>query len=211
MVRIRLFCLLLCFIVLMWGCMSKSDQELFYDAQKQLNKIESYRCEVEITSIGNKGPQRYVMKQWFKKPDKYKLEVMLPDNLKGQITISDGKKAWIYHPGIEQTWIMQSFVHSEEQNMFLGYFIKNCLDSEGVGLGKKTIEGEDYLIITTDIPGNHVYYHKEILYIHIKTMVPYLLQVYDVKDQLRIEVKYKAFEYNTQLEDEIFRIDNERS
>jgi len=209
--KIRVIVLLCLCMLILWGCSPKSDEDLFYEAQKQLNKMESYYAQVEITSIGNKGPQQYIMKQWFKKPDKYKLEILSPENLKGKVTISDGSRAWIYNPEIDQTWMMQSFAHSEEQNMFLGYFLKNCLNSESVEVSSKTMDGEDYLIITTDIPGNHVYYHKELLYIHIDTMKPYSLQVYDVKDQLRIEVKYIEFQYNPSLENTIFTINTNES
>jgi len=199
-----LFSALFIITALLWGCGSKSDQEIFYSTQKHLNKIESYTCEIEITTYGNKSPQQYVMKQWFKKPDKYKLEVIWPESLKGKTTISDGTRAWIHHPGINQSWTMEKFLHSEEQNMFLGYFIKNCLESEGVELEKKVIDREKYLRITTDIPGNHAYYHRESLYINTKTKIPHLLQVYDAKGQLRIEVRYNTFEYNPPLEDGIF-------
>lgn len=204
----RIWRLVLIFLLmaLAGGCTEKSDKKIFYETQQTLNKIDSYYCEVEIISKGNKNPQEYVMKQWFQKPDKYKLEVLKPDDIKGKITISDGTKAWIYHPAIEQTWIMQNFVNSEEQNMFLGYFIKNCLESEAVEMSNKKIDGEQFLIVTTDIPGNHAYFNKEVLYYNVKTRKPHLLQVYDVKDQLRIEIKYKNFEYNPKLGVELFQI-----
>lgn len=196
----------LLFVVFAGSCTEKSEQEIFYDTQKKLNNIDSYYCEVEIISIGNKEPQKYIMKQWFQKPDKYKLEIVKPDELKGKTTIFDGNRAWIYHPAIEQTWIMKNFINYEEQNMFLGYFIRNSLESETVEISSKEIDGEKHLIITTSIPGNHAYFNKKILYFNTKTMNPYLLLVYDVKEQLRIEVRYRNFEYNPKLGDELFQI-----
>lgn len=198
--------LLFCILILV-GCSPKTDEELYYQVQKKLNDIDSYYCQVEIKSIGNKEPQLYTMEQWFEKPDKYKLRIILPDNIKGKTTVSKGNKALIYNPNIEQTWIMEDFRNSEEQNMFLGYFIKNVLNSEDVTLRGETKDDGDYLIITTDIPGNHGYYHREQLYINTKTMKPYLLQVYDAKDQLRIEVKYMEFKYNPSLEKSTFYLD----
>lgn len=189
----------------MVGCYSKSDQEIFYKTQRLLNKIESYYCEVEIISTGNKESQRYFMKQWFKKPNKYKLEIVEPKNLKGKITISNGKKSWEYHPGIEQIWVMNNFSNSEEQNMFLGYFVKNCLNSENVEIRRKILSNVEYLIVDTDIPGNQVYFYKERLWIHIKKMEPVLLQVFDTQNKIRMEVKYHKFQYNPKLEDSIFQ------
>lgn len=193
-------------VLLMVGCTPKTDTELFYELQKRLNEIESYEAQVEITSMGNKEPNKYLMKQWFKKPNMYRLEALEPESIKGKITVSDGNKAWIHHPAVDQKWMMQKFSHSEEQNMFLGYFIKNCLESENTSLAKKELEREEYLLIQTDIPGNHAYYSKEVLWLNTITMKPYLLQVFDTKNQLRIEVKYLEFEYDPKLEDSLFKI-----
>ncbi|QXM05311.1 LolA family protein [Crassaminicella indica] len=203
MMRGRGIILSIFIILLITGCAPKTEQDIFYDVQKKLHKMESYTCRVEITSIGNKGSQKYVMKQWFKKPNRYKLEVISPENLKGKITLSNGKKVWIYHPGIEQTWITDEF-SNEEQNLFLGYFIKNFLNSEQVNVNVEGLDDKKYFVIDTDIPGNHAYYHKERLWIDMEKMQPYLLEVFDVKGDKRIEVKYEVFEYNPKLKEELF-------
>ncbi|TCO73157.1 LolA family protein [Marinisporobacter balticus] len=193
-------------LLLIAGCAPKTEQDLFYEVQKKLNKMESYSCQIEITSIGNKTPRTYKMQQWFEKPNKYKLEVTDPESLKGKITISNGNKAWIYHPEIEQVWEMKDFASSEEKNMFLGYFIKNCLNSENVDMIMKNLENEKYLVLDTDIPGNYVYFHKERLWVHVDSMKPYLLQVFDTKGEKRIEVKYNTFEYNPKLGNDFFQL-----
>ncbi|QZY55765.1 LolA family protein [Crassaminicella profunda] len=199
--RIIWIILLIMFIV---GCEPKTEQELFYKAQKKLNKMESYSCQVEIISTGNKNPEKHTMKQWFKKPNKYKLEVIGPKDSKGKMIIGNGNKAWIYHPGIEQTWMMEEFLNSEEQNMFLGYFIRNSLNSEQVKGSIEKLEKKEYIKIDTDIPGNHVYYHKERLWIDLDALEPYLLEVFDIKGEKRIEIKYSDFQYNPKLGDEMF-------
>lgn len=209
--KMRNLFLCICIVLLITGCSPKSEEELFYESQRMLNKIESYQCDVEITSIGNKGQQKYMMRQWFKKPDKYRLEVMYPDNLKGKITIFDGKKAWMYHPAIEQTWIMDGFFNSQEQNLFLGYFIENYVNSETAQIQRKKIDNAEYLVIVTEIPGNHAYFSKEWLWMDIETKKPILLQIFDRQDDLRIEVKYTEFEYNPEIEDDLFTLTNKQN
>jgi outer membrane lipoprotein-sorting protein len=194
------------FILLIVGCAPKTKEDLLYEAQKKLNKMESYSCQVEITVKGNKNPEKYIMKQWFKKPNKYKLEVIGPKDLQGKITIGNGQKAWIYHPGIKQVWMMEEFLNSKEQNMFLGYFLRNSLNSEEVKGNIETLEEKDYITIDTEIPGNHVYYHKERLWINLEHLEPYLLEVFDIKGEKRIEVKYSDFQYNPKIEEEMFLI-----
>ncbi|AOT71700.1 LolA family protein [Geosporobacter ferrireducens] len=203
--RTMLFLLILLGLIIS-GCAPKSDEEVYYESQKLLNKIESYCCEAQITVTGNKDPQQYRMTQWFRKPDQYRLEILEPEELKGNITLSDGKRAWIYHPVIEETWIMEDFRNSEKQNMFLGYFIKNSLETEQVTIKRENMNNEEYLIIETVIPGNHVYFHKERLWFCIETMEPYRLQVLDAENRIRIDVRYENFQYNPKLEDNLFRI-----
>lgn len=194
------------FILLIVGCAPKTEEDLLYEAQKKLNKMESYSCQVEITVKGNKKPEKYTMKQWFKKPNKYRLEVIQPKDLQGKITIGNGKNAWIYHPGIKQVWMTEEFLNSKEQNMFLGYFLRNSLNSEEVQGNIETLEQKEYITIDTEIPGNHVYYHKERLWINLKHAEPYLLEVFDIKGEKRIEVKYSNFQYNPKIEEEMFLI-----
>lgn len=200
------------FMIIMFigiGCTPKikTEKELFYEIQTKLNQMESYSVQAEITVYGNKKSQKYLMKQVFEKPDKYRLEIIEPENLSGKITIANGNKAYIHHPKIQQTWIMEEFSNSNEKNMFLGYFMKNCLDSENVKMSKKTLDGEEYLVMRIDIPGNHVYFNKEELWINMSNKDPYLLKVFDGKDELKIEAKYGEFQYNPQLSDGIFRIE----
>ncbi|MEW9121233.1 MAG: hypothetical protein AB2421_00885 [Thermotaleaceae bacterium] len=188
------------------GCAPKTDEEIYYQSQKLLNKIDSYHCTVRIKVFGNRDPQEYRMIQWFRNPDQYKLEIIEPESLKGNITLSDGKRAWIYHPGIEETWMMEDFRNSEKQNMFLGYFIKNCLESEDAILSREKLNNEEYLLIETSIPGNHAYFNKEKLWFHIEDLKPYKLQVIDIKEQVRIQVWYEDFEYNPKLDENFFHI-----
>ncbi len=208
-VRVKRIILIILMYSIVLGCAPKSDEALFYGIQKQIHKMNSYSCEVEIYVKGNKNEQKYLMKQWFQKPNRYRLEVVSPESLKGKTTISNGIKTWIYHPGIDQTWVTRDFENSKEQNMFLGYFIKNYLNSEDANVYQKKFKGKNYLIIETIIPGNHMYYHKENLWMDLETKKPFLLQVFDAHEELKIEVRYNRFQYNPDLKGDFFKIPEE--
>ncbi len=205
----RIILIMLVFALLI-GCSPKSDEGLFYEVQKKINSMDSYSCEVEIIIQGNESKQEYRVKQWFQKPNRYKLEVIFPDSLRGKTVISDGLRAWIVHPQIEQEWVTRDFQNSEEQNLFLGYFVKNCLGSESVTFYQEERNKKRYLVLEAEIPGNHMYYHKEKLWMDLETQKPSLLQVFDAQDMLKMEVKYDEFQYNPDLEDDFFKIPEER-
>jgi outer membrane lipoprotein-sorting protein len=155
---------------------------------------------------GNLTPETYIMKQWFRRPNKFKLELIEPENLNGKVTIYDGRKASIIHQQINQIWFMEDFHHSNEQNMFLGYFLQNYLESENVEIHREEKGGETFLVIDTEIPGNHVYFHRQRLWVNIEKMEPGLLQVFDASDGMTMEVRYFNFQYNPKLEDHLFTV-----
>ena len=194
-------------VLLLTGCSEKTDEELLYDAQKKIVSLNTYICTAEITVYGNKSPQKYTAKQWFAAPDKYRIEIENPENLKGKVTIYNGKRAWICHPRIGQEWLMEDFLASVEQKMFLGYFINNFVNTENVKLNKEIIDDKEYILLQTEIPGNHPYFNKERLWFDIKKYYPYRLQVLDVDDNVRIDVQYLNFRYNESIDNRIFTIE----
>ncbi|MCG8539601.1 MAG: outer-membrane lipoprotein carrier protein LolA [Clostridia bacterium] len=204
--RYKSWSIIILMIVLLTGCVEKTDEEIFYRAQKKIVSLDTYRAKAKIRVYGNKAPEEYFVQQWFKAPDKYRTEVEEPEDVKGKITIYNGKKAWICQPRIGQEWLMEDFSNSVEQKMFLGYFIDNFLNTENPRLTRETFEDEDYILIETDIPGNHPYFNKKRLWFDIKKYYPHKLEVLDKDDNIRIDVKYVDFIYNEDIDDEIFTI-----
>lgn len=193
-------------ILLITGCSEKTDEEIFYRAQKQMVEMKSYVCTADITVYGNKEPIKYTAKQWYKAPNKYKIEVIAPENLKGKVTIYNGKRAWVSHPRIGQEWLMEDFSNTIEQKFFLGYFLNNFLNTESPHLSRETVEDKKYILIGTDIPGNHPYFSKKRLWFDIKNYYPNKLKILDPKDNVIIDVKYIEFSFNENLDDNIFKI-----
>lgn len=90
--------------------------------------------------------------------------------------------------------------------MFLGYFINNFLNTENPTIKRKSIKDKDYIIMETEIPGNHPYFNKEKLWFDVKEYYPYRLKVFDVEDNPRIDVKFLNFSYNESIDDKVFNI-----
>lgn len=193
-------------VLLMTGCSEKTDEEIFYKAQKQMVDMKTYICTADITIYGNKTPIKYTAKQWYKEPNKYKIEVISPENLEGKVTIYNGKRAWVSHPRIGQEWLMEDFSSTIEQKFFLGYFLNNFLSTENPQLTRETVDDKEYILIGAEIPGNHPYFTKERLWFDIKKYYPRRLQVLDTNDNVIINVEYIDFKFNENLDDNIFKI-----
>jgi len=207
--RLKSCILIFLMILLLAGCKEKTNEEIFYSAQKQMIELNTYVCTADITILGNKNPEKYIAKQWFKAPDKYRIEIQSPEEVKGKITIYNGKKAFICHPRIGQEWHINDFSNSVENKIFLGYFLNNFTSTENAKVSRETIDNKDYILIKTEVPGNHPYFSKERLWFDIENYYPHKLQVLDKDNNTRIEVRYIDFKFNEKIDDNMFIIDKQ--
>lgn len=207
--KLRLISLLVIAIIIVTACSPKTDEEIFYDAQKKILNLNSYVCETEVKLQGNKQPSVFTAKQWYMAPDKYRIEILSPENLNGKTTIYNGKKAFVYHPRIGQNWMMQNSPDSLEEKTFLGSFMENFINSEEVKISRKKINKKEYLFLETEIPGNNPYFNKKVLWLDIEKYHPYMLQILDNKGQVRVDIKYYNFKFNEKFNEETFNIQGE--
>lgn len=197
--------LLICFLAaVIVGCKQPTDKELYYRVQKRLGELESYSCNAIIYVHSDNVENKYVFQQYFKFPNSYRLEVTSPENLKGNLTISNGKKAWILHPAINQVWKLESFEQSQEQLMFIGYFMQNFYNTEDSVISSEKLDNRHYIVIETPIPGGNQYFDKQKLWVDSKNLEPYQMHITDEKGIVRFRVYYEDFEFNPRLEDELF-------
>lgn len=191
---------------LLTTCKQPTDEELYYKTHKKLGEMESYRCRAKIYTRSGGTEKEYVFLQTFKYPNQYRLEIISPENLKGNLTISNGKTAWLVNPSINHISKLESFNQSQERMMFIGYFMQNFMKSERTEITREQLNGNWYIVVTTPLPLGNYYFDKQKLWIDIKEMVPVQMHVLDQKGNVRFRVAYEDFEYNPKLEDSLFYI-----
>jgi len=191
-------------ITLLQGCAKPGDDDLS-KVHKMLSGIETYTAVAEIIVNGNKAVENYVVKQYFKYPDKYRLEVISPDDKKGKVTLYDGEKIWIHHPQINQTYTMETFREVEETSMFPGYFAKNLLTGEEAEYKIYSENGSEFITIKVEVPGGNSYRKHQILYIDRKKVVPVKMEIMDSKGAVTVTIHYKDFIYNGDIDEKLFR------
>lgn len=190
------------------GCSKppEKEEDVFYEAQKYFNKMETYRCIADVTIKGNKDIETYKSKHVFKKPDKYVIEFLEPSENQGNIVLYDGKQAWLYNKQIDESFVIKDLEQGGDRNLFLGHFLKNILTNEENILSFDDIDGKGYLILETEIPGNNKYRSKEKLWIDRESYYPYKLNVLDKDGEVTVEVIYSEFKANVKVNDEDFNI-----
>lgn len=184
--------LMISMLVIIVGCQKRqlTKEEAYEEFQKVIAEIDSYTCRAEVEVVGNKSSHNYVFIHSYNKPDNYKLELVSPEHLKGKTIEYKSDKIIVKNPGIKDEIELPN-VGENDQNMFIGDFIKNYLQSEGVDI--KLSDGS--LVLETYIPGEDEYFNKQILYINIKTKQPEKMEIIDSKGMIRFTITYKDFQY----------------
>lgn len=194
-------------VTLISACGKPSDEEIYYDAHKKMMGIKSYETTARIYSHIGGTKREYEFNQIFMYPDKYRLEVISPKSIEGNVTIFNGKTAWIEHAAINQTWKMDNFQQSKEQLMFIGYFLQNFINSENSTYHSESLEGRETIVITTELPGGNPHFHSQKLWMDRKDLTPIKLTIVDHSDKPRFEVYYEDFKINPDLEESLFYLD----
>ncbi len=203
-VKGRLWLSLLC-MVLLSGCMPTSDERVFQKIHQKLTSLESYSCIAQVYVKGNKEPGEFKVKQWFSVPGKYRIEVIDPGDMENKTTVSDGERIWMYYPYIDQIFLMENAAEAEEEHLFVGFFLRDLLESEEIKFCTVNREGEEMLAVELPVPGGNKYCYMQKLFFDRRDIVPVLLEIYDINGNVTTRVRYSEFVYNCNPDPDLFR------
>ena len=174
------------------GCQMKeaTEDEIYEKFQEKVSKVQSYSCIAKVKVIGNKGKSNYILRQSYKKPNNYYLEVLSPENLKGNIMEYKDDKILIKNSKINDL-IEFSDDNKAEKYLFVGDFINNFLRKEEVDIKLS----DDKLVLESMIPGDDEYFNKQVLYVDIQEKVPTSMEILDKQGNIKFIITYKDFEY----------------
>ncbi len=85
-------------------------------------------------------------------------------------------------------------------------YIALLYTNENIKYSYKNIQGQKYQLIELFIPGNNRNMSKAVLYVNIKTKIPSKIYIFDSKNQERVEVVYKDFKPNIQVNKDLFSV-----
>ena len=206
MKRILLITFFMISIISLTACRETTKEEEFNDIQKTFSTIKNYKATVDITVTANKGTESFKAKHVFERPDKYISEIIEPKNNKGNKTIYNGERAYLYNKRVDQYSILKDIKYSEEKMLFLGYFLKNLNNVGELDIYKENIDKIEYLVIGIELPGNNIHRTYEKMWINTKTHLPHKLIIYNDKDKETVNIKYKDIKYNLDIEKDTFKI-----
>lgn len=174
--------------------------------QKQLNEMETYQCSATMERFSNKGSNTYETKQYFKVTGEYRLELTAPEAVAGNYTIFDGQKICQYNPRVSEKIIKEVPENKQRNELFLGQFMKNYMQSEGVSVEAAALDESRCTVLEAVIPGGNEYTATEKLWVDNETLKPVQFVIYDTKGNETYHLNYHTFDYNVELEDSLFKI-----
>lgn len=190
--------------LILTGCMNSIPS-----AEKILEKMESaesYTSEARMAVKNNKSIFYYNIKQYYKKPDKFRVEFLDDSGVIKQIMIYNKGQCGIFHADIDKPFKTDNFSETKEHNSFLSAFLayyKNAPDAK-CDLEKR--DTDELYVYQCSITNGNAYFKRALLYVNSKDAQPKLLNIFGEDDTITLEVDFKNFEYNTSLEDLLFNM-----
>ena len=130
----RFFSLFLSFVLLFAVCACSREKNLteLEEIQQQLAEMEGYACTATLIRQTENGEKIYETKQYYKSTGEYRLELTAPETVAGNYTVFDGDRICQYNPRVNDCIIRDVPESQHRSELFLGQFIKNYMQSEGV-------------------------------------------------------------------------------
>jgi len=186
----------------------KKAEETAYDKiQKILSEMQTYTTSATVSYISNKGTNVYDTIQHVRMSGEYRIEVVAPENAKGNVTFSDGTTITQYNKNIEGRVSVNITENMERSELFLSNFLRNYNNSQQVSVSVANLNEGECTILEATIPKNHPYISTQKLWISNETLEPVRMTIYDGNGSERIIIDYSNFEYNTQLPDNLFKME----
>ena len=207
----RIICVLIIVCVCLTGCGIIKQKKNFEEAGRRFLKLETYTCDVVMKVTNNISTMEYRLKHSYKSPDKYRVEVLAPRELQGQVTIYNGHSSYIYHPGINQYFVTEDFSGSMEYNSFIGSFMEHIRKAGEIRISYEKYGDKECIVAEFEIPEPNRYMHVEKLWIDRSEIVPLRAEIYGSDGKTYVEISYDNFVYNPRLEDGDFEIIRENS
>ncbi|MBM6828702.1 outer membrane lipoprotein carrier protein LolA [Anaerotignum lactatifermentans] len=204
MKRKLLFCLLLG--LALCGCQPKEEMTPMAQIQQRLTEMEGYSATATLTRISNKSETVYETRQDFKSTGEYRLELLSPPSVEGNVTIFDGVTVCQYNPRLEEKIRYDVPPSSQRNELFLGQFMKNYLQSEGVAVESAALDESRCTVLEAVIPSNADALASEKLWIDNETLLPVRLVLYDADGKERYRLDYTEFTYNPDFDENLFAI-----
>lgn len=197
---------LVAFALLLAGCASEpEDNRSAYErVREMLLGLEAYQAEASVEYISNRGSNVYDTLQLATADGRYRVEILAPENLAGNITLFDGQTITQLNPRVSGRLVVGVRENPERSEIFLTSFIRNYLNSQETAVSVGSFGQSNLTVLDAVVPGNHPYLATSRLWIDNDTLSPTRMVIYDRDDTERVIISYTSFTPNPTISDDMF-------
>lgn len=193
--------------IVFMGCGNRAGRE-YSKVNRMLSGMNTYTVTAEIIVKGNRAVESYIVKQHFKYPDRYRIEVISPAEKQGKVTAYDGTNLWIYQPKIKQFYVLENYKEMEESTMFPGCFARNLFSGEKAEYSIVKEENHEYISVKVLMPGSNRYRQMQIMYFDRESIIPKKMEILDSQGNTAVTIYYRDFLYNERIDEKLFLMEN---
>lgn len=205
----KFFSLFLSFLFLfsIAACHREEPMTELESIQKQLAEMKGYTCTATLQRTNESGTQAYETKQYYQSTGEYRLELTAPESVAGNYTIFDGERICQYNPKLDSSIIKDVPPSQHRNELFLGQFIANYMQSEGVSVKTTALDESRCIVLEAVIPGKDTALSTEKLWVDRETLLPVRFVIYDADNEESYRMDYTSFAFNPQFDETLFTIE----
>lgn len=170
---------------------------------KRYKNLESYTATAIVTVNGNKGFSVYEMRQSYKAPDIYRIEVQKPHRLAGTVSLLRGKELWLKSGETATIPIELEELKEETDFLFLDTFLKDYFHQEPVP--KPEIGADGAVLLSAPVTNPNRYRFHQNLVFDGESLLPKAMITYDRDGNEAVRVEYRDFVRNASIDEEILK------
>lgn len=171
-----------------------------FDAVNYLGDIKSYTSDMVIDVKNRRQVIEYNVKVFYSVSEGYRVEI-------GKDRVYIYNKDKVYVSDIENGTFY--VMNKDEDNVFKYSFIQEFLNivytDEKVDTSYVKENNKSYQVISAILPGSNRNMYRETLYFLVDDKRPEKAIVYNTKDEETIEISYKNFKANANVDKKLFK------
>ncbi len=203
----KIFSLCLALTLAVCACGRKESISELTKLQQQLAEMEGYACTATLTRTTENGEDSYETEQYYKSTGEYRLELTAPESVAGNYTVFDGEHICQYNPRVNDSIIKDVPASQHRSELFLGQFIENYMQSEGVSVETAALDSAKCVVLEAVIPGRDEDLATEKLWVDRETFLPVRFVIYNANGEERYRTEYHTFTFNPTFDADIFQIE----
>ena len=189
---IIIFALLICnfFIKSNYKTKENGNNKSIQEIEQYILNVTSYKAKIKVTVCSNKNTNYYEFEQEVRSQSYTKQLALSPESLAGMEIIYENGIITVQNTKYNLSQIYENYPYISSNSLYLTSFIdyRNSTSKE--------ITEVDGKIQMSYTPKLNKYNNKQILYINKSSLEPQNLQVFDINNELRVDIIYNEIELN---------------